>query len=195
MPCIIVTGCGTGVGKTLASAVLATALNADYWKPVDCGSDDGTTVAAFIGAARVHPPAYCLKAPLSPHHAARLENLRIDALTLPHSICPLVIETAGGPLVPLTLTELTVDRYAPWDADWIVVSRHYVGSINHTLLTLEALKQRHLRLRGLIFNGIPNPDSEEAILRNSNLPLLGRLLPEPHIDTATIERYARQWRL
>lgn len=143
----------------------------------------------------IYPPAYSLKAALSPHHAARLENVRIEPerLVLPSSSRVLVIETAGGVLVPISSQCLTVEVFSTWKAHWIIVSSHYLGSINHTLLTIEALKQRHIPILGLIFNGEHNEDTEQAILQNSKVPCLGRLLPEPIIDYKTVQKYAKQW--
>jgi dethiobiotin synthetase len=191
---LIITGCGTDVGKTVVTAVLATLLQADTWKPIECGDHPDTEVMrGLIPAERVHPSAYRLKAPLSPHHAARLEGIQIGPLTLPVTQRPLIIETAGGALVPLTTHQLFIDQAAHWDASWVVVSRHYLGSINHTLLTLEALQQRRLPVLGVVFNGEPNPDSEEAILTLSGSRCLGRIRPQPQIDRATIQRIAEQW--
>lgn len=197
---IIVAGCGTDVGKTLASAVLTLILEADYWKPIQCGdetSSDSALMKQWMSGtdAVIHPPAYSLKAHLSPHHAARLENRKIelDAIGLPQTNRPLIIEGVGGVLVPLTTQCLSFDLFRSWNCQWVVVSRHYLGSINHTLLTVEALKQRHVPILGLIFNGEPNPESEEAILEHSQIPLLGRLLPESHLDLQTFKTYAKRW--
>lgn len=143
----------------------------------------------------VYPPAYSLKAPLSPHHAARLENISIstDSIIPPKTMRPLIIESAGGVFVPLRLNLLSIDLFKTWDCKWVVVSKHYLGSINHTLLTLDALQKRNIPVAGLIFNGELNSDSEAAILAISKLPVLGRLLPESNINPQTIQRYAKQW--
>lgn len=197
---IIVAGCGTEVGKTLVSAILATHFWGDYWKPIQCGDEadlDTTVIKQLIDPAkhRIHPPAYSLKAPLSPHHAARLENVTIDcaAIKPPVTERPLVIEGVGGVCVPLTRKILAVDLFKKWNCPWVVVSKNYLGSINHTLLTLEALKQRNITIAGLVFNGDHNPDSESVILEMAQVPLLGRLFPEPRLDSHTIQRYAIQW--
>lgn len=197
---LIVAGIGTGVGKTVVSAILATLFQADYWKPIECGIPSDTALMhQFLDVSQHHifPPAYSLKAPLSPHHAARLEGIKIDKrnITFPPTHKPLIIEMAGGLLVPLTLSDLSINLFKKWKAHWILVSRHYLGSINHTLLTIEALQARGLPLLGLIFNGHPNPDSEAAILTLSKLPLLARLLPEPILNQETIKNYAKKWRL
>lgn len=196
---IMVAGIGTDVGKTVVSAILTMLLKGDYWKPIQCGEPDTATLQQWLDPARhtIHPPAYSFHAPLSPHHAARLENRSIDVKTisLPVTSRPLIIEGVGGVLVPLTTHHLTLDLFASWECQWVVVSKHYLGSINHTLLTIEALKTRHLPILGLIFNGEPHPDAEDAILAHSHLPFLGRLLPEPHLNPQTLQRYGQEWRL
>jgi dethiobiotin synthetase len=125
-----------------------------------------------------------------------LENISIslDEFKMPKTTRPLVIEGVGGILVPLTLNTLTIDLFQSWKCQWIIVSKHYLGSINHTLLTIESLKQRRIPLLGIIFNGEPNPDSEKAILTVSKLPCLGRLQPEKHLNFQTIQKYAAEWK-
>lgn len=198
---IIVAGTGPDVGKTVVSAILTTLLQADYWKPVQCGSEelsDTCTIKQLINSSSsfVHPPAYSFKAAVSPHQAAQQENCLIEmgAFQLPKTQRNLVIESAGGIYVPLTLQNLTFDLFKQWNCSWIVVSRHYVGSINHTLLTLEALKNHGIPILGLIFNGAINPASEQAVLGFSGVPLIARLLPEKTIDSTLIQRYAIQWK-
>lgn len=199
---IIVAGSGTHVGKTVVSAILATLLDGDYWKPVQCGKEEESDTAimkTLLDPDRhtVWEPIYSLQAPLSPHHAARLENLTIDIDSIhppPASPRPLIIEGIGGVFVPLTLKTLTYDLFKTWKCLWVLVVNHYLGSINHTLLTIDALKKRNVPLMGLIFNGEPNPDSEAAILEFSQLPRLARLAPESHITQTTIQRYAQQWK-
>lgn len=196
---IIVTGIGTGVGKTVVSAVLTTMFNGDYWKPIECGEKDSDTqiMRQLLDTTQcfVHPPTFSLKASLSPHHAARIENIVIDPerIIIPSSKRTLVIETAGGIFVPLSQGVLNLDLFKPWKARWVIVSRHYLGSINHTLLTVEVLKNRKIPLLGLIFNGEPNPDTEEVILQLTQLPLIGRLLPEQTITPNIIQQYSKQW--
>lgn len=198
---IIITGNGTEVGKTVCAAIVATALGADYWKPVQSGcmqESDSETMRTLLDANRhyIHPPAYSLQAALSPHHAARLEEISIEphSIQAPLAARPLIIETAGGPLAPLTPTSTAFDLFSSWNAGWIVVSRHYLGSINHTLLTLGFLQSRKQPILGIIFNGSPQPDSENAILSISQVPALARLLPEKIINIHTIQRYATQWK-
>lgn len=197
---IIVAGSGTDVGKTMVSAILTILMDADYWKPIQCGKEensDTTTMQKWIDTTRhfIHPPAYSLKAPLSPHHAARLENtsIALDSITLPQTKRSLIIESVGGVFVPLTIKTLSIDLFALWGCGWIVVSKHYLGSINHTLLTIDALKQRQVPIIGIIFNGEPNLDSEAIITEHSQLPFLGRLLPEANFNVKIMQRYAKQW--
>lgn len=194
---LIVAGIGTDVGKTVVAAILTTLLQGTYWKPIECGPSDTTTIQTLLDplTTHIHPPTYSFKAPLSPHHAAYLENQTIDikSFNLPHTSCPLVIESVGGISVPLTHQLLSLDLFKQWSCHWILVCKHYLGSINHTLLTLHMLQAHHIGIRGLIFNGTPYPEAESVILGMSQLPCLGRLLPEPHITSQTIQHYAKQW--
>lgn len=197
---IMVAGIGTDVGKTIVSAILTTLLEGDYWKPIQCGDEansDTNTINKWLNATKhtIHPPAYSLKAPLSPHHAARLENtsINLDLINPPMTTRPLIIEGVGGVYVPLTSKISTLDLFESWNCQWVIVSKHYLGSINHTLLTLDALKKRGISILGIVFNGEHNPDSESAILEISQISVLGRLLPETNINPQIIQRYARQW--
>lgn len=195
---LIITGCGTDVGKTVTSAIVVTALKADYWKPVESGVSTHSDVGTMkqLTSACIHPCSYSLKAHFSPHHAARLENITIKSenISPPNTTNTLVIETVGGLMVPFNNQTIGFNLYKKWDAQWIVVSQNYLGSINHTLLTLEFLRQNSIRVAGIIFNGVPNPDSEQAILHFSHLPCLGRLFPEPEINKNVIERYSKEWK-
>ncbi|MDN3508792.1 MAG: dethiobiotin synthase [Candidatus Neptunochlamydia sp.] len=195
---IIVAGIGTGVGKTVVSAIITTLLKGDYWKPIQSGEVDADSqvIAKLLPLeCTVHPPTYSFKAPLSPHHAARLENQTIDPdrIIPPETNHPLVIEMAGGIFVPLRENLLSLDLFKSWNAHWILVSKHYLGSINHTLLTIETLITHQVEILGIVFNGRPNPDSENAILKFSHVPLLERIFPEKTIDSSKIQRYAKQW--
>jgi dethiobiotin synthetase len=194
---IIVAGISTDVGKTVVSAILTCALEADFWKPIESGDSDTATIKTLLDTSKhtIFPPVYSLKNSLSPHHAARLENISINMNQVipPKTDRVLVIEAPGGVLVPVTYDKIALDHFKTWNAAWIIVSKHYLGSINHTLLTIEALKQRRINILGLIFNG-ENFDSEKAILNISKVPALGRLLPEKQIDQNTIQKYAKQWK-
>lgn len=200
MPKVIVAGTGTDVGKTVVSAILTVLMKGDYWKPIQCGdkkNSDTAIIEKLIDTTKHHiySPAYSFNAPVSPHHAARLEGISIHmpSIVLPQTKRPLIIESVGGVFVPLTTRVLTVDLFKSWNCQWVIVSKHYLGSINHTLLTLEILKRLQVPIAGIIFNGEPNPDSEAAILEISSLPLLGRFLPEAKISPQIIQKYVKQW--
>lgn len=197
---LIIAGIGTGVGKTVVSAILTTCLQGEYWKPIQCGDDDEldtTLMKKLIDPTKysIHDSAYSLRAPLSPHHAAKLEEISIclDLIVPPQTTRPLIIESVGGIFVPLTATTLSFHLFKSWDIPWVVVSRHYLGSINHTLLTLDALKRNNISITGIVFNGHPNHESESAILEFSQIPVLGRLLPETNINPQIIQKYAKLW--
>ncbi|MBI1320956.1 MAG: dethiobiotin synthase [Candidatus Hydrogenedens sp.] len=178
-----VTGTDTGIGKTLVSACLVRAWAADYWKPVQTGlaedPGDSATVAALAGLspARVHPPVYELAAPLSPHAAAALENVTIalDDFTLPATARPLVVEGAGGLLVPLNRSAFMIDLVARLGLPVVLVARSTLGTINHTLLSLEALRARHLPIAGVVLNGPDNPGNRAAIEQFGCVPILAVL--------------------
>ncbi|OYQ45284.1 dethiobiotin synthase [Flavobacterium aurantiibacter] len=195
---IFVTGIGTDVGKTVAAAAITEALQADYWKPIQSGDfdfGDADRVKSYISNSKTvfHDNAYKFHTPASPHFAAEQENRTIDITQIkrPKTKNSLVIEGAGGILVPLNEQHLVVDLIAPTDLV-VVVSRHYLGSINHTLLTVESLRARGKRIAGLVFNG-SNPASESIILAMTNLPVIGRLEEEPYIDSRVISAYAEEW--
>ncbi len=194
MSTFIVAGCGTDVGKTLVSAMLVSALQADYWKPIQSGApSDVDMIRSYVPKCCIHKPLYSLKAPVSPHHAARLENieLKLDKVLRPQTKNTLVIEMAGGVLVPLNQKYLGIDFFMRFNARWIVVSRHYLGSINHTLLTLEALKMRGVQPE-IVFNGPSNPDTEEAIVHHSGCKVLAWIDQYPEINSDVIRRCACQ---
>lgn len=190
----IVTGTDTEVGKTVFAAALAGHLQARYWKPVQSGLDGPTDseLAAWLsgGRAQVLPEAYRLTNPLSPHELARLDGVTIDParLALPHGDGPLVVEGAGGALVPLSSDLLAADLFAQWGLPAIVVARTALGTINHSLLTLEALKARGVTVAGVAFSGEANPASEEAIIRFGKVSHLGRLPRLDPLDAASLAR-------
>ena len=168
-----ITGIGTGIGKTLVSAIVTAALEADYFKPIQAGSLDDTDtikIKNLVGpnhAGFFHPEIYRLTHPLSPHASAALDNLTIapDNLVLPNTKNSLVVEGAGGLFVPLNDTYYVIDLIKKFSLPVLVVSNHYLGSINHTLLTLSALQTKGIAIAGLIFNGNETPASESAIKR------------------------------
>lgn len=197
---IFVAGTGTGIGKTLAAAILAQALKAQYWKPVQAGNLDYTDSMKVnqltSDAVFVHPETYRLTKPASPHDAAEADNIRIemDNFGLPdNSGNCLIVEGAGGLMVPLNDECLVIDLIHYFGASVVLVVPQYLGSINHTLLSVEVLHKRHIPVEGLIFNGDPYPEGETRILDYTQLPELGRLYPENIIDSSLVERYANQW--
>lgn len=191
----IVAGIGTDVGKTVVSALLLHILDADYWKPVECGPvKDSEEIKIWAPDARVHPPAYSFSAPKSPHHAAELEQMSIahKKIIIPQSNNSLVIEMAGGVMTPLSLTMTNLDLFSQWKAHWILVSRHYLGSLNHTLLAIEAINKINPQSLSLLFNGEPYPEGEEAILALSKVQCLGRL---PWLTPKILEKESIKWKM
>ena len=177
---VFVTGTDTGVGKTLVSAWLVGRWRADYWKPVQSGSVEGTdsdVIARLVPDAVIHPPAYVFKAPLSPDQAARRENALIDLgrIRLPATQNLLVVEGAGGALVPLRDDMLMIDLMARLGLPVLVVARSGLGTINHTLLTLEALRNRDLAIQGVVMNGPSEPENRAAIERFGRVRVLAEL--------------------
>lgn len=178
----VVTGTDTDIGKTVFAAGLAGALQADYWKPVQAGLEDGTdskTVMQLAGLPADHilPETYRLKIPASPHYSAAQEGLAISAddLVVPETARPLVIEGAGGALVPINENFLYADLFARWKIPVIIVASTRLGTINHSLLTIEALRARAVPILGIAFIGDAVPDSQSTICAIGKVPELGRL--------------------
>lgn len=177
-----ISGTDTGVGKTIVSAGLAGALGAAYWKPVQAGLDDETdreTVLRLSGLHRsdVLLEAYRLSTPCSPHEAARIDGTRIDIerLSLPSLGKPLVVEGAGGLMVPLSDACLVIDLFAKLGLPLVLVARTTLGTINHSLLSIAALQARGIELLGVLFVGDSNPPSEKAIVDFGQTTHLGRV--------------------
>ena len=197
---LFITGISTDVGKTIASAIIVEALQADYWKPIQAGDlnhSDTHKVQSLVfnSQSHFHSNSYALQTPASPHLAAAIDGLTIamNQIQEPKTNNHLVVEGAGGILVPLNETQSVVDLIQP-DYKVIVVSRHYLGSINHTLLTIEALKNRQIQVAGIIFSGDENTSSESIILSRTAVPFLGRIAQEPYFDTNVILEYAELFR-
>lgn len=198
---IVVAGTGTGIGKTFVSAILAEALEADYWKPVQAGNLDYTDtdyVKQYISNPKTvfHPEGYRFSAPMSPHAAAAAEgrSIDLDKLNIPDTGNNLIIELAGGLMVPLNNRELNTDLIRKWNLPLILVSQNYLGSINHTLLSVEVLKQQGFKVLGIIFNGDANPVTEEFIEKYAGLPILARFTPQKEICKDTVKRMAGEVR-
>lgn len=182
----VITGTDTDIGKSVFAAALTAALDASYWKPVQAGLADGTdseTVARIGGVdpARILPERFRLKIPASPHFSAAQEGIVIglDDLVVPQVEGPLIIEGAGGALVPVNPELLFADLFAHWMLPVIIVASTSLGTINHSLLTIEALRSRGLPIHGIAFIGAENVDSEQTICRIGAVRRLGRL---PMID-------------
>ena len=189
-----VTAIDTDSGKTLVSSILCEALNADYWKPIQAGLPrDTETVRSLITntTSQFHPEAYLLNTPASPHMAARLDGITIEQnkIFLPGTRS-LIVEGAGGCLVPLNNSFFMIDLLKQLNIPVILVSDLYLGSINHTLLSVEALRNRSIEIAGIVFNGEPNPDSEQIILQHTGLRSLLRINKEPFIDRSVVRGYA-----
>jgi len=188
-----VTAIDTDSGETLVSAILCEAFGYDYWKPIQAGSPkDSDLVRHLTTNTTIHPESYLLKTPASPHAAAKLDNTKIEIgkISLPLSTKGLIIEGAGGCLVPLNETDFVIDLAPRLNAEIILVADLYLGSINHTLLTVHLLQSRKYVVKGIVFNGEPNPESERIILHHSKYPCLLRIMKESDITRETIKRYA-----
>jgi len=188
---IIVTGTDTGIGKTVFAAALATALGAAYWKPIQSGLDGALSdseAVRHLGVKHVLPEAYRLTEPLSPHRAAELDGIEIDAnrLVLPATDRTLVIEGAGGLLVPVTRSLLFADLFARWGAPVLLVARTALGTINHCLLSVEAMRARAIPILGIAFVGEANEDNEATICALAGVTRLGRLPRLDPLDTTTL---------
>lgn len=188
---IIITGTDTGIGKTVFSAGLTGLLDGVYWKPVQSGLEEETdsqTVARLCGLPpnRILPEAWRLAAPLSPHRAAELEGVEVDTgkFLLPETNRPLIIEGAGGLMVPVNRQTLYIDIFARWRAPVVLCSRTGLGTINHTLLSIEALRSRSIALLGVVFVGEEMSDTQRTIAENGKVRVLGRL---PYLDPLTSE--------
>lgn len=197
---LFITGIGTDVGKTITSAIITQALEADYWKPVQAGAldhSDSHKIQSYISNDKtvIHENSYKLNTPASPHLAAEIDGITIDLKQIiePKTKNHLVIEGAGGILVPLNNTDCIIDLIQK-DYKVIVVSRHYLGSINHTLLTCEALKSRNIAVAGIIFSGDENTASESIILSKTGATFIGRIDNEPYFDQNVIQYYADKFR-
>jgi dethiobiotin synthetase len=191
-----ITGIGTDVGKTIAAAIITESLKADYWKPIQAGDldkSDSKKAEKLISNEEsfFYPEGVRLKTPMSPHAAAEIDGVKLSSKKIkrPKTSNNLVIEGAGGLLVPLSSKETILDLIQAKDK-LIIVSRHYLGSINHTLLTIEILKSRGFNIAGIIFNGDKNESTEKVILEMTGVNFIGRIEDEPYFDRNVIKEYA-----
>lgn len=192
---IFITGISTEVGKTVASAIVTEALHADYWKPIQAGELDNSDthkVKNLVSndTSKFHKNSYALETPMSPHAAATIDNtvIQLDKIICPETENTIVIEGAGGVLVPLNDTDTILDIIQP-DYKIIVVSRHYLGSINHTLLTVKLLQEKGFKV-SIIFSGAENKETESIILKMTGADVIGRIDEEKNIDQTTTKKYA-----
>lgn len=190
-----ITGISTDVGKTLAAAIVTKSLQADYWKPIQTGAGvhgDANTVRYLVNSTDliIHPESIILDAPMSPHAAAALEQVELSLTQIHRPVTSnnLVIEGAGGLLVPINNTHCVIDLIQPSDKV-ILVSAGYLGSINHTLLSIEALKSRGLHCVGIIYNQVDLPGTIEIIEAMTGVPTIGHLEQEAVVDPSCIEKY------
>lgn len=200
MKTYFITGISTEVGKTITSAIVTEALEADYWKPIQAGELDNCDtkkVEQLISnsKSKFHPNAYALKTPMSPHGAADIDgvSIEINNIETPKTKNNLVIEGAGGLLVPLNDTQTVFDLIQP-NYKVIVVSRHYLGSINHTLLTINTLKDKGFDV-SIIFSGNEHPTTEDIIKKMTQVPIIGRINEEPYFDKNVVKEYAELFKV
>ncbi len=189
-----ITGIDTDSGKTLASAILCEALQADYWKPIQAGlPKDSDTVRSLItnSKTQIHNETYLLKTPASPHASANIDGIEIELVNfvLPDTKNSLIVEGAGGCLVPLNDQDFIIDLILKLNLPVILVADLYLGSINHTLLSVLALRKNNIKLEGIVFNG-NNAESERIILKHADTRCLLKLQQEPEITKDTILKYA-----
>ena len=195
---LVVTGTDTGIGKTVFSAALTDALGACYWKPIQSGLDaetDSETVSRLgqIPPRRILPEKWRLNTPASPHLAAEIDKITLHPVELspPETTLPLIIEGVGGLLVPLTRRQLLADVFARWQLPVILCARTGLGTINHTLLSLEAMRRRLIPVLGIAFIGDAHPDTEHIVVEMGRTRRLGRL---PRLDPLTPDALRRGFR-
>ncbi|MEM9897214.1 MAG: dethiobiotin synthase [Bacteroidota bacterium] len=194
---IIVAGIDTDTGKTVASAILCKALRADYWKPIQAGdleNTDSHKIKKWSPETVIHREAYRLTQPMSPHAAAEIDGMLIEEsnLRIPATENNLIIELAGGLMVPMRKDYLNIDWVAQSGLPVVLVSNYYLGSINHTLLSLYLLKQRNIPLLGIIFNGEKNRSTFDVITQRSGARCLLEIAREKEVTHDIISQYAKQ---
>jgi dethiobiotin synthetase len=192
-PPIFVTGIGTGIGKTIISAILVEKLKADYWKSIQSGDLDNSDTLKVKGLVTntksvFHPEAYRLTQPYSPHKSAAIDGITIELekIIKPKTENVLIVEGAGGLMVPLNNQFLIIDLIKQLKAEVVLVSQNYLGSINHTLLSINALKQQQIPIKGIIFNGVKDIYSKDFILNYSGVKSIGHIPEYNVIDKKTI---------
>jgi dethiobiotin synthetase len=194
---LFVTAIGTDSGKTIVSSIFCEAFQCDYWKPIQAGLPrDSDTIRELITnkKTQIHPERYLLQTPASPHAAAKIDGVQLSVsdFTLPVSSRSIIVEGAGGLLVPINDQEFVIDIITHLQVDVILVCNLYLGSINHSLLSFEAIKRRNIKVKAIIFNGEPNAESERIITLHAGIPSLIHIQQEKKIDRETISKYAAQ---
>jgi dethiobiotin synthetase len=191
---LFVTAIDTDIGKTIISSILVKRYNCNYWKPVQCGllpQTDTQTVRQLTNTT-CFKEQYCFKTPCSPHKAAQIENIEIDINTikLPYSSKRLIVEGAGGIMVPLNKQKFMIDLIKKLELETIIVSKNYLGSLNHTFSTITLLKNYQIPIKGLIFNGEQDTELENFISTTSKVNILARIQKIPQINERQIQKLA-----
>lgn len=191
---LVITGTDTDIGKTVVSAAICAALDIPYWKPVQSGMEDATDSDRLraLGAKTILPEAYKFALPASPHISAAAEGREITPATLALPLGPVVIEGAGGLMVPLTPDDLLIDLFASWRAPVILCARTALGTINHSLLSLEALRARLCPILGVVFIGDAAPEVEDSIIRFGKTRHLGRMPFLDPLNSTTLSQAAHR---
>jgi dethiobiotin synthetase len=196
-PKIFIAGIGTGVGKTVASAVITEALRADYWKPVQCGNlknSDSMVVKSLLSniTSKIHPETYRFKTASSPHFAAKAEGaaIKLSAFKTPVSSNRMIVEAAGGLMVPLNDKELVIDLIIKLKLPVVLVARNYLGSINHTILSINALNECGVNLLGIIYSGKNYRDNEEIVYKLTGVKTLGHISEAKTLNKTFIKQEA-----
>ncbi len=199
---LVIAGIGTEIGKTVISSIVCEALHADYWKPIQAGeleNSDTLKVKELLSneKSQFHLESYRLNTPMSPHESARIDGIEIDFqdMAIPETENHLIIEMAGGLMVPVNSQGLFIDFVQQNELEVILVSQYYLGSINHTLLSLEVLKSRGIKVAGIIFNGAKVPSTFDIIMKYAKVPCLLEVQHESLINRDTIKKYARNFSL
>ena len=192
-----ITGIGTDIGKTIISAILVEKLQAEYWKPIQAGNlkdSDSHFIQKFTNCKKIHPEQFILTEPMSPHAAAKIDNLNINLyeFKIPATNSPLIIEGAGGLMVPINDNDLVLDLIKHFNIPVIIVSKNYLGSINHTLLTIEVLMKNNIQIKGVIFNGDSKPETERIIELHTGIPILGKIPTIEKITKESIIQYSQE---
>ena len=192
---LFVTGIDTNIGKTITSAIFCKALKAEYYKPIQCGDlDNSDSLKISDWGIKTFPESLRLAQPKSPNFASQ-HNINLENIELPQTSNPLVVEGAGGVLVPLNENDFIIDLAKRWNIPVVLVCKSYLGSLNHTLLSVEAIRSRGIEIKGLIFNGVSNEESESFLERRTGLKILLKIRQEENFNQKIIEQYAKEIKL